>query len=105
MAFDACNNLDAVAFVMAHRADCMLIAAMLKLPTENILGLAAHESQYGVGRIAIEYNNFFSLHAPHISKAVLSRRTVTPISKWQSFPHSLSVQGHLRSIMVRHWLD
>jgi hypothetical protein len=42
----------------------MVIAKILKLPTEYILGLAALESQYGKGRIAKEYNNFFSMHAP-----------------------------------------
>jgi hypothetical protein len=34
------------------------------VPVENILGLAAQESQYGSGRIASEYNNYFSMHAP-----------------------------------------
>ncbi|MDI5829785.1 hypothetical protein MJN51_39885, partial [Salmonella enterica subsp. enterica serovar Kentucky] len=34
------------------------------VPVENILGLAAAESQYGTGRIAREYNNYFSLQAP-----------------------------------------
>ncbi len=59
-----CNNLKAIAFVMKYKSDCMLIAKQLDLPTENVLGLAALESQYGEGRIAKTYNNFFSMHAP-----------------------------------------
>jgi hypothetical protein len=59
-----CNNADAVSFVNAHRSDCTQIANQLKVPTENILGLAAQESQWGSGRIARDLNNFFSLHAP-----------------------------------------
>lgn len=61
---NACNNQAAVAFVNEHKSDCMVIADMLKVPVENILGLAAHESQYGTGRIARSYNNYFSMHAP-----------------------------------------
>jgi len=34
------------------------------VPVENILGLAAQESEWGRGRIARTYNNYFSMHAP-----------------------------------------
>lgn len=64
MALNVCNNQEAVDFVMNYKSDCVTIAKLLKLPTEYILGLAALESQYGKGRIAREYNNFFSMHAP-----------------------------------------
>lgn len=60
----ACNALDAVKFVRDHKADSDRLALKLGVPTENILGLAAEESQWGRGRIAREYNNYFSLHAP-----------------------------------------
>ncbi len=70
-----CNNANAVAFVNKHRVDCATIATMLKIPVENILGLAAHESQYGTGRIAREYNNYFSMHAP----APLQTGAVAPL--------------------------
>lgn len=59
-----CNAVDAVAFVHKYRADCEPVAKQLAVPVENILGLAAQESQYGRGRIASEYNNYFSMHAP-----------------------------------------
>nr|WP_256262806.1 glucosaminidase domain-containing protein [Pseudomonas gingeri] len=59
-----CNNIAAVTFVSKHKAVCQPIADQLDLPVENILGLAAQESQYGSGRIARELNNYFSLHAP-----------------------------------------
>jgi hypothetical protein len=39
-------------------------AVRLAVPAENVLGLAAHESQHGQGRIAVEDNNYFSMHAP-----------------------------------------
>lgn len=64
MTQNLCTAQEAVAFVLKYRSDCALIAKMLKVPTENILGLAALESGYGSGRIAREYNNFFSMHAP-----------------------------------------
>ena len=64
MTSNICNNQEAVDFVMTYKSDCMVIAKALKLPPEYVLGLAALESQYGKGRIAREYNNFFSMHAP-----------------------------------------
>lgn len=60
----ACNDVNAVRFVQQHLKECELIAKQLNAPVENILGLAAAESQYGTGRIAREYNNHSSLHAP-----------------------------------------
>lgn len=59
-----CNNVVAVSFVVKHKNDCQVIANQLDIPVENILGLAAQESQYGTGRIARELNNYFSMHAP-----------------------------------------
>ncbi len=60
----ACNNAGAVRFVQEHIRDSEIIAKELGVPVENILGLAAAESQYGTGRIAREYNNYFSMHGP-----------------------------------------
>ncbi|MBV7407027.1 glucosaminidase domain-containing protein [Enterobacter sp. ENT03] len=60
----ACNNTAAVRFVQEHIRDSEIIAKQLDVPVENILGLAAAESQYGTGRIAREYNNYFSMHGP-----------------------------------------
>ena len=57
-----CNNQGAVAFVKAHQSDAAKVAASLKVPTELILGLSAAESQWGTGRIASSFNNFFSQH-------------------------------------------
>lgn len=59
-----CNHAIAVAFVKEHLADAAKLAALLDVPTENMLGLAAQESQWGVGRIGKTYNNYFSMHAP-----------------------------------------
>ena len=64
MANNLCNNASAVSFVHKHKGDCAFIARQLAVPLENILGLAAQESQYGTGRIARELNNYFSMHAP-----------------------------------------
>ena len=52
-----CNNISAVTFVSKYKAVCQPIADQLDLPVENLLGLAAQESQYGTGRIARELNN------------------------------------------------
>lgn len=59
-----CNIQTAVAFVQQHVDDCAVLAKRLNVPVENILGLEAHESQHGIGRIAVQDNNYFSLHAP-----------------------------------------
>jgi hypothetical protein len=59
-----CNNQQAVGFVFGFYDDAKELAAQVSVPVENILGLAAEESQYGTGTIAREYNNYFSLHAP-----------------------------------------
>ena len=60
-----CNAVDAVTFIHKFRADCGPIAKQLGGSIENILGLAVQESEYGgEGRIAFEYNNYFSMHAP-----------------------------------------
>ncbi|WP_025127332.1 glucosaminidase domain-containing protein [Pseudomonas sp. PH1b] len=64
MSAKLCNNISAVTFVSKYKAVCQPIADQLDLPVENILGLAAQESQYGTGRIARELNNYFSMHAP-----------------------------------------
>jgi len=60
----ACNVVTAVKFVQKYEHDSAVVAKLLNVPTENILGLAAHESQYGEGRIANEDFNYFSMHAP-----------------------------------------
>ncbi|MTJ81219.1 MAG: hypothetical protein F8N37_09400 [Telmatospirillum sp.] len=62
--FNSCNASAAVAFVFRHRIDSETLARQIHVPTENILGLAAHESQYGAGRFARDGKNYFSLHAP-----------------------------------------
>jgi hypothetical protein len=64
MARNPCNAVDAVMFAQRVRHDCEIIAKQLDVPVENIIGLAAEESEYGRGRIASEYNNYFSMHAP-----------------------------------------
>jgi hypothetical protein len=64
LAANLCNNVEAVSFVIKYKNDCKIIADQLDVPVENILGLAAQESQYGTGRIAKELNNYFSMHAP-----------------------------------------
>ncbi|NBF01961.1 hypothetical protein GV819_06620 [Pseudomonas sp. Fl5BN2] len=74
MSAKLCNNISAVTFVSKYKAVCQPIAEQLDLPVENILGLAAQESQYGTGRIARELNNYFSLHAP----APLQRSAESP---------------------------
>jgi hypothetical protein len=64
MSKNLCNVVGAVMFVQKFQFVCVPIARQLNVPVENILGLAAQESEYGRGRIASEYNNYFSMHAP-----------------------------------------
>ena len=66
MASNLCNTTHAVAFVHKYKVDCEKVISEYKLdvPVENILGLAASESEYGKGRIAGELNNYFSMRAP-----------------------------------------
>jgi flagellum-specific peptidoglycan hydrolase FlgJ len=59
----ACNAGNAVAFAVTYKPHCQSVAQKLNIPVENILGLAAEESLWGTGRIAHDYNNYFSMHA------------------------------------------
>lgn len=43
---------------------CVDTARRLDVPIENIVGLAAQETLYGKGRIAIDCKNYFSMRAP-----------------------------------------
>ncbi len=56
-----CSTLAAALRRVSNSAQ---LALLINVPIENVLGLAAHESQYGQGRIAKEDNNYFSMHAP-----------------------------------------
>ena len=59
-----CNSHLAVSFVAKYVEKAAKVAEKLDIPTENILGLAAHECEHGKGRFADKGNNFFSMHAP-----------------------------------------
>jgi hypothetical protein len=48
-------------WILAHREDCKEIAATLKTTAQNILGLAAMESDFGRNRFVTDGNNFFAL--------------------------------------------
>jgi len=91
MPTNPCNNTNAVKFVKKYRPDCQPIADRLKVPVENILGLAAQESQYGEGRIASEYNNYFSMHAPaplQTGEAAALKDPKVKVAKFASFAQS-----------------
>ncbi|MGH7813905.1 MAG: RHS repeat-associated core domain-containing protein [Candidatus Binataceae bacterium] len=51
------------AFISANLSAARKVAAQLKVPVSNILGLAALESKWGKSSIAINAGNFFGLHA------------------------------------------
>ena len=83
-----CNIIEAVEFVSKYKNDAALLAKMYDLPTENILGLAAHESQYGGGRIAKDNNNFFSMHAPaplQIGEDTARGNSKVKVARYNSF--------------------
>ncbi|WPN58595.1 glucosaminidase domain-containing protein [Pseudomonas sp. P9_31] len=86
-----CNILTAVQFVQRYSNDCAVLAKMLNVPVENVLGLAAHESQHGIGRIAVEDNNYFSMHAPaplQIGEDVARKDPHVRVAKFSSFLQS-----------------
>src|SRR5262245_6123570 len=88
---DPCNALDAANFVQAHKFEADQLAAKLDVPTENLLGLAAEESRWGTGRIAREYNNYFSMHAPaprEIGSEPARGDPKVRVSKFESFLQS-----------------
>lgn len=91
MSKNVCNDIDAVAFVQKFRNDAKHIALMLDVPVENILGLAAEESGWGKGRIAIDYNNYFSMHAPaplQIDEQAAKRSSTVKVAVYSSFLQS-----------------
>lgn len=86
-----CNVVNAVKFVQQYQHDCSVVAKQLNVPTENILGLAAHESQYGQGRIAMEDNNYFSMHAPaplQVGEDTAKGNAKVKVAKYSSFLQS-----------------
>ena len=79
----ACNAAYAVDFVKAHIGDAAEVAARLRVPTQNVLGLSAAESRYGLDWNATKVAdngqpamNFFSLQgnakSPFANGSVLS---------------------------------
>jgi flagellum-specific peptidoglycan hydrolase FlgJ len=86
-----CNEVGAMAFIMRYKGDCQTIANQLDVPVENILGLAASESLYGQGRIAMEWNNYFSMHAPapfQIGAESPKKNRKIKVAKFSSFLQS-----------------
>lgn len=88
MSKNVCNLVVVVEFVKKFKTDAALIALALDVPVENILGLAAEESEYGKGRIAKEYNNYFSMHAPaplQIGEQAAKGSTTVKVAVYSSF--------------------
>jgi uncharacterized FlgJ-related protein len=63
MADHACNNVPAVTFCKTYAPLCEEVAKSLGVPVENILGLAAEESQWGSSQAAVNDYSFFGMHA------------------------------------------
>jgi flagellum-specific peptidoglycan hydrolase FlgJ len=57
------NNPGQGNFITSHLGDATAVANSLGTSPENILGLSALESGWGVGNFA-DHNNFFGQHAP-----------------------------------------
>lgn len=90
-----CNNTNAVQFVKDHAADAASVATQLHVPTENVLGLSAHESQWGDGPF-ISRNGlgdaFFSEEGgpqPALSNGVMHPTGNSATNVW-SFPSYLA---------------
>jgi hypothetical protein len=83
-----CNYQSAVDFVKRIQADCKTLADRINVPVENVVGLAAEESEYGTGRIAKMYNNYFSMHAPAVFQTGAEPSMKNPkvkVAKYTSF--------------------
>jgi hypothetical protein len=79
-------------FVDAHLADTQKAADQLGVPVENILGVAALESNWGASRIALQGNNFFGINypAPHgVGPLPAPPGGTTIYSKFSSYADSL----------------
>jgi hypothetical protein len=50
-------------FIREYHEDAKILATQLNVPAEFILGLAAHESQFGRANHLEETQNYFSLHS------------------------------------------
>jgi hypothetical protein len=63
--FQGVSPSDRAAFVRSHLADAIEGGKALGVPAENVLGLSALESTWGLGKFAKGKNrNFFSMHYP-----------------------------------------
>jgi RHS repeat-associated protein len=91
----ACNVGYAVVFVKAHAGDAAEVAARLRVPTQNVLGLSAAESRWGLDWNATRTadngqpaRNFFSLQgnakSPFANGSVLSGKG-TRLSAFPSY--------------------
>jgi hypothetical protein len=78
-------------FVDAHLADTQTAAAQLGVPVENILGLAALESNWGKHRFAAEGNNYFGINypAPYAIGYIPSNDGKTKFSRFASYADSI----------------
>ncbi len=79
-------------FVDAHLTDTQKAADRLGIPVENILGVAALESQWRNSRIAIQGNNFFGINypAPHAAGPLPTPAGgTTTYSRFTSYAESL----------------
>jgi hypothetical protein len=85
-----CNNVQAVGFIAKYRPDSQILATLLDVPVENIIGLAAFESEYGRGRFADQGNNFFSMHAPSHDQTGTLTAAGDPKMKVSTFKDFLS---------------
>lgn len=90
-----CNNVNAVNFVKSNEADAASVANQLHVPTENVLGLSAHESQWGTGPFISRNglgNAFFSEEGgpqPALSNGVMHPTGNPAVNVW-SFPSYLA---------------
>ncbi|MGA8549411.1 MAG: glucosaminidase domain-containing protein [Stellaceae bacterium] len=75
----------------AHLADAQKAADKLGIPVENILGLSALESNWGISRFASQGNNFFGIHypAPYATGYLQAKRGSNKVATFASYADSL----------------
>ena len=89
-------------FVDAHLADAQKAADKLGIPVENILGLSALESNWGISRFASQGNNFFGIHypAPYATGYLQAKRGSNKVA---TFDRRQERPGSIRGSAPEQW--
>ena len=99
-------------WIMTYRNDCRVIADFLRTSVQNILALAAIESDFGHNRWARDGNNYFSLSTPRdktlpyqIGLQVGMSDPKTGMAKYEDFFHSAKSFAETKGQLVKGHME